>query len=307
MTLARINMTGDTVMFSPLRDAASDAAAAAATAAAAEAAKNVWVPAVGAPGYDADTIGHLQNKGWDKLPAGQAALEGAKAHRAAERLIGVSTDRLLTLPKEATDEVGWQNVWTRLGAPKEAKDYDFATVKFTDGTTLDKEFEDTIRAAAFKNHMPAAAAQDFANSIVKLVEANDKADVANNQNIAKLENDKLITDWGASNVETNLVLARAVAQKLGPAYEAAFKTLEAQKDIGWSGVAKLLHRLSTSMGEDTLIRNLNGGGAPVLTKEQAGTQLADKQNDALWRQRFLAGGVAEKNEFEALTRIKTQT
>ena len=303
MTLARINMTGDTAMFSPLRDAASDAAAAA-SAAAAEAAKNAWLPAAGATGYDPDIVGHAQNKGWDKMPAPQAAFEAAKAHRASERLIGVPAERIVTLPKEATDEAGWQNVWTKLGAPKEAKEYDFTTVKFTDGKDLDAAFVDTIRAAAFKNHLPAAAAQDFARSIVKLVEDGDKADAAVTQEQTRAEQEKLVKDWGAANVETNLVLARAVAQKLGPEYEEAFKTLEAQKGIGFSGVAKLLHKLSSAMGEDSLIRNLNGNGAPVLTKEQAGARLVELQNDPTWRERFLKGGAPENAEFQALTRIK---
>ena len=198
MTLARINMTGDTAMFSPLRDAASDAAAAA-SAAAAEAAKNAWLPAAGATGYDPDIVGHAQNKGWDKMPAPQAAFEAAKAHRASERLIGVPAERIVTLPKEATDEAGWQNVWTKLGAPKEAKEYDFTTVKFTDGKDLDAAFVDTIRAAAFKNHLPAAAAQDFARSIVKLVEDGDKADAAVTQEQTRAEQEKLVKasglDW----------------------------------------------------------------------------------------------------------------
>ena len=304
MTLARINLTGDTAMFSPLRDAASDAAAA--TAAAAEAAKNVWLPVAGATGYDADIVGHAQNKGWDKMPPAQAALEAAKAHRASERLIGVPAERIVTLPKEATDEAGWQNVWTKLGAPREAKDYDFTTVKFTDGKELDAAFVDTLRAAAFKNHLPTAAAQDFAKSIVKLVEDGDKADAAVDQNKMREEQDKLVTAWGAANVETNLVLARAVAQRLGPEYEAAFKTIEAQKGVGFSGVAKLLHKLSSAMGEDSLIRNLNGNGAPVLTKEQAGARLTELQNDPDWSKRLIKGDVHANAEWQALTRIKSQ-
>src|SRR5690348_6393637 len=45
-------------------------------------------------GADAETVGHIQNRGLDKLPANEAALAAIKAHREAEKHLGVRADQI---------------------------------------------------------------------------------------------------------------------------------------------------------------------------------------------------------------------
>src|SRR5258708_6406048 len=100
-------------------------------------------PASDKPWHDglaAEDVGYFQNRGWDKVDAKTAAINAAKAHREAEKLIGAPADKIIRLPNDPNDAEAWRQVRLRLGAPKDAKEYDFSTVKFADGTDLDEPF-----------------------------------------------------------------------------------------------------------------------------------------------------------------------
>src|SRR5437879_5504237 len=111
-------------------NAAPDAAAAAAAAAAALANSNT---ASWHQGADAETLGHIQNRGWQDKPANEVALAAIKAHREAEKLIGVPADQLLRLPVSTADAEAWKPVWQKLGAPVDAAGYDFTPIKTAAG------------------------------------------------------------------------------------------------------------------------------------------------------------------------------
>src|SRR5258708_32263958 len=99
-----------------------DAAAAAAVIAANQ--QKPWYD-----GVDSDTVGYIQNRGLDKVDAKNAFLAAVKAHKEAEKLIGVPADQVLRLPKDANDTSGWNTVKDRLGRPKDASGEDFTAVK----------------------------------------------------------------------------------------------------------------------------------------------------------------------------------
>ena len=281
-----------------------DTGAAAAAAAAAATAANAWLPSqAGQEGYDPELVGHAQNRGWDKLDPKKAALEAVKAHREASKMIGLPENRLLRLPADATDEAGWKGVWSKLGAGKEAKDYDLNEVKFTDGKALEAPFADAIKASAFKNNLPKAAAVEFAKDMVKLLEASTTAAAADNTIKLADEQRKLVSDWGPGNMETNTIIAKAAAAKLGPQFQAAVQALEGQ--VGYADVMKLMHKIGTSIGEDVFLKNLTPDKSGILTKEQAVEKRKELMADSAWSKRYLAGGdkSAEYREMQALIRI----
>src|SRR5262245_18251845 len=115
-------------------------------------------------GMDADLIGHIQTKGWDKLSPEQAAVEITRAHRAAEQHVGVPADQILRLPKDANDAEGWKATFQKLGAPADAKDYDFSSVTFDD-EALSIRFQNAFRETASKLNMPKGMAEEFARSV----------------------------------------------------------------------------------------------------------------------------------------------
>ena len=124
-------------------------------------------PAAWHAGLDAELVGHVTNRGWDKLDPAKAAVEAAKAHREAEKYLGVPADRLVRLPANLTDPVEMKPVWQKLGAPAEAKDYDFTSVKDAAGQPIAAPLAEAIRATAFAANVPKDVATQIAATVVK--------------------------------------------------------------------------------------------------------------------------------------------
>ncbi len=279
------------------------AAVAAATAAAAQAASTAatTTAATTAPWYDgkadAETLGHWQNKlSPDVLkdPV-QVALEMTRRHRESEKFIGAPADQILRLPKDAKDEAGWKDVWTRLGAPKEAKDYDFSAVKFADGTAIEDSFAEAIRQTAFAQHVPKDTATAFAQSVVKFMEgadASEKAELG-----AKLATEKavLAKDWGP-NADLNRLTAMQGAKRLGVTPD-EINALE--NVVGYAKIMEMFRKIGAGTSEDTFVEG-KGGGNPT-TAHSATARLAELQSDQAWAKRLLAGDAAARREFTTLT------
>lgn len=277
--------------------AAAAATAAAATAAAAAAATS-WVPV----GTDPDLMGHIQNRQWDKKPAAVVALEAARAHRESEKFLGVPQDRLLKLPAVNADPKEWDPIYQRLGAPKDAKEYDtaLAGVKFTDGSAIDDKMAGVIKSFAATNHLSATATAALAKELVKATESDEGTDGAVNQNDLALSDKRLRENWGVNYEPFKLVAFRA-AEKLGPDFKQAAQDLE--KSVGYDRVMEIFRMLGASMGEDTFARNPGPNGGNVITKEQAGAKLADLKRDKEWVAKHLSGDFNARREHDSLLAI----
>lgn len=254
-------------------------------------------------GADQALVGHAQNKGWDKLDAAAAARAAAMSQREAEGFIGVPADRIIKLPKDTADDAGWAAVHQRLGAPKDAKEYDttIAGVKFADGTAIDQSFTDVIKALAIKNHWTVDETTQVAKSVIAYVEGGDKEDAAANTTRLEAEKKKLVENWGVANMEANFVIARNAAEKLGISKE----QLEAsEKAFGFAQVMSMFHTIGTKIGEDAFIRNLGGGNNTTMTREQAGVRRAELQADPAWAKRYIEGGAAENREMQNIIAIE---
>jgi len=267
--------------------AAPDAAAAAAAAAAAPAA---WLT-----GADAEIVGHIQNKGWDKLTPDAAAREIAKAHREAERHIGVPADQILRVPKDASDEAGWNAVFSRLGKPAAATDYDLSAVKFGDGTDLSDDFRDFAQKTAHALNLPKDQGTRLAAEIAKFIDGASSADAANAEAALATEKAELAKDWG-NNHEANLFIAKQAAAKLGVTPEAVAAL---EKQIGYAGVMKMFQKIGTSIGEDKFI-NSGDPQKGIMTREQAVARKAELMNDDSFRTRYLNGDTAANREMTSL-------
>lgn len=252
-------------------------------------------------GLDADVLGHVQNTGWATKTADEAAREASKAHREAAKFIGVPADQILRLPAKGAAPEAWTPVYERLGAPKEAKDYDFSTVKFKDGSVLDAGFVEAARKAAVKVHASKEGAIDIAREMVTLIEAQETSDATTSQAALLAEKSKLRDSWG-KNYDSFEVVAKRTAEVLGVAPE-AITALETQ--IGYAAVKQMFYNIGTKIGEDSFIRKLPGSeNSGAMTKEQASARKLELMGDAAWSKRYLEGGVAEEREFQSLIRIE---
>lgn len=273
---------------------APDAAAVAAAAAAAAAGAKPWHE-----GIQGEDLGHLQNRGWDKLDAKAAAVAAAKAHREAEKVIGVPANQLLRLPKDAADVEGNARLTAALGVPTDAKEYDFTTIKFADGEGVDDAFANVLRPALQAARVSKDAAPGVVKAIVNYldgVEATEVKDAAAN---LATEREALRISWG-SNAEPNLVVAKNAAATLNIDPE-AIQALE--KQIGYAKVMEMFRNIGQRMGEDTFVSNgkdVRGNNIP-MSLEAAEATLAEKQNDYDFVKRLNSGDALAMKEFNNLT------
>lgn len=278
-----------------MADDAAAAAAAAATAAAAAAAGKPWYD-----GADAETVGYIQNRGLDKKTPAEAALASVKAHREAEKFVGLPTDQLIRVPTAPTDEAGWKKVWERLGAPAEAKGYEFTGLKHADGKDVAPALLDSVRASAAANHLPKDAATAIARTFVKHLD--DQATEAAAAAAAALTTERatLKTNW-ANNYDAHMVVAKAGAAKLGITPEAV---IAMEKSIGYAATMEAFRKVGALAGEDKFMGNGGSGGNPgAMTKEQAKARVEELKADTDWVTRYMNGGAAEKRDMGALSAI----
>lgn len=252
-------------------------------------------------GADAETLGHLQTRGWADKPANEVALAAVKAHREAEKHIGVPVDQILRLPKEASDEAGWNNVWQRLGAPDKPEGYDFTGVKFADGTELDESFVGLMRETAAKLHLPKDAATEITRAFTNFLEKSEQSDLA--ETTAKLAEAKtaLQTNWG-KNFDANLFVAKNTAAKLGVTPE---QVAALEGAVGYDKVMEMFRSIGEKTGEATFVNSLAPNANGVMTKEQAVSRKSELMADHAWVKGYLDGDNAKGREMTALNTIIT--
>lgn len=250
-------------------------------------------------GADAETIGHLTNKGWDKMAPKDAALAASKAFREAEKFIGVPPERVLRMPKDAADQEGWNAVYSRLGVPKDTTGYDFSGVKREDGGELPSGFLDSFKNWAHQSKLTPEAAKSLAQEVVKFSEKSDAAQKAiRDGEIAKAK-EALANNWGA-NFEANKFVAQQAAVKLGLTPE---QVQAMEGNIGYDKVMEVLRNVGARLGEDKFVANASPGGTGIMSKEQAVAQLAALKRDTDFAQRYLKGDYEAKRQMDALHRI----
>lgn len=267
--------------------------ATAAAAAAAAAASKPWHD-----GLDPLLIGHAQNKGWDLNDPKAAFSAAAKSSAELQKHFGVPADQLLRLPKDTTDEAGWSAVRQRLGAPKEAKEYDFSGVKYADGGDLDQSFTDAMRGVLHKAGTPKEAAPEVLKTVVKWLGDADSAESAAKTARLQTEMRELDAEWG-SNKEFNRLTAmqgarRAVGDDLG-----AKKLIDAMQDaIGYKATMEFWRKVGAGTSEDTFVE-MNKGGSPT-TMNGAKARIAELQADPDFVARYLKGSLKEVAEMNNL-------
>src|SRR6267154_3477137 len=254
----------------------------------------------GVAGIDQEVVGHWTNAGWINKKPEEIALEATRSWKAAEKHVGVPSDQILRVPKDIKDEAGWKAVWSRLGKPAEAKDYDLSLVKRADGTALDEATAAFVREQAFKLNMPKDTAAALAQELVKREEA--AASAGKMERDAKLIEQKaaLKKNWGP-NEAANKFLAERAAAALGvtPETVAALEGV-----IGYDKIMEMFRSIGEKIGEDKFIRSevLGGKGGP-MTREQAVAKKADLMSDAVWKDAYLKGDQAKLREMMALNTI----
>jgi len=250
-------------------------------------------------GFDADTIGYLQNRGLDRKTPTEAIQATIKAHRDAEKFVGVPTDQLVRMPKDAADEAAWNNLYSKLGKPADAKEYDFTAVKFSDGTVPDDNFTNLMRETAYKISLPKDKALEMTQAFAKYLDTakvNESADIT-----ARLTEEKkaLANNWGP-NMEANLFVAKAGAQTLGltPQDVSALEGV-----VGYAKVMEAMRRVGVLNKEDRFVNSESNPNA-VMTKEQAVARMTELMSDKGFSEKLIKGDAEAGRQWKALQIIR---
>lgn len=248
---------------------------------------------------DSETVGHWQNRGWDKKTAAEVAVEATRAHREAEKLIGAPANEMIRLPKDPKDEAGWKNVWERLGAPKTAADYKFDNVKDAAGNPLPQALVDTLRETAASAYLPQTAAEKVAAAVQKFIAGQGEAAAA--ERTAKLNEERtaLQKEWG-SNFEAHKFIAQQAAAKFGISTDVV-TALEGQ--LGYSKTMTFLRDVGMKIGEGRFIEGGPNNPGGLMTRDQALAKVSELKADKAWRARYFDGGSAERREMDGLMAI----
>lgn len=254
-------------------------------------------------GVDAETLGHWDNKGWKYQESPKdLATELTKAWKAAEKHIGAPADRIVRLPEKADDEAGWSAVRQRLGMPKEAKEYDFSTVKFGDGTELDQAFTDTMRGALHKAGVAKDAAPEIARAVVNFMDAADKAETT--ERAAKLQAERAALDreWGTNKDINSLTAMQGAKRAVGGNQESAEAVISAMESaIGYKATMEFWRKIGAGTTDDTFIEG-GSGGNPV-TMNGAIARRAELEKDPDFSARYLKGDPKAVAEMNALIEL----
>ena len=258
-------------------------------------------PAVAAPvagdpwysGIDRDLVGHWQNRGLDLSDPVKLVAEVGKAHREAERHIGVPPNRLVRLPERPDDAAGWKAVWERLGAPKDAKEYDFSGIKYGD-EELEPSFVESLRSTFARTNLPKEAATEVTKAVVKyLADADSQEQTAMSARVTE-EKAALERNWGP-NFHENMRLADEATRRLG--LTAADVNAIGEK-MGVAKLAEVLRRIGAGTTEATFTEGGRMNGNPTSV-EAAISRMNDLKID-LAKKPAANWTAAERQEFKQL-------
>jgi hypothetical protein len=256
---------------------------------------------------DAPTIGFWQNKGIDPSDPVAVAAKLTDFYRNAEKMIGAPADEMLRIPKPNAAEADIKAYLGKLGVPAEAKEYDLSGVKFADGKELELSFSDMLRAALHDGRVPKDRAAAVATRLIKHMEANDAAELAEKTAAIQAEAAALKQNWGANDA-ANRVMANGALDKLGEAAgltpeqrKAAWDALSTVGGIGASYAMEMLRVAGRTMGEAPYVGSQPGNaGSQVMSQQQARAEIDSLKRDQQFGQRLLAGDRESRRKWDDL-------
>ena len=252
-------------------------------------------------GIDGELIGLAQNKGWKLDDPKTSFSSAAQAYREAQSKLGAPPELLLRLPKDQSDEAGWNQVYGRLGKPEAARDYDLSSLKRATGAEIDTALADNLRNAMFSANVSKDRAGEIVKAVVKHMddaEASTSAD-----RTAKLAEEKaaLAKNWGKNDTAFKFIASQA-AQKFGVTPE----TIAALENvIGYKSIMEMFHKIGTAIGEDKFVSNDGGLANGTLSQDQARARKAELMADKSWAKRYTDGDIQARREMRALNVIIT--
>lgn len=243
--------------------------------------------------FDDTTKDYISNKGW-KEP-----VHMLDSYRNLEKLVGVSPDQVLRLPKADDPQAAeaMNSIYDRLGRPKQADGYKLEIPK-------ENGSPEFAKAASEQFHKLGLSEKQGQDLVKWWNESQANATKAfKDANVQKLQTgkDALKKEWGAAH-EQNLNLAKRAAKEFGVAGE----VIDAVENVaGYDGVMKLFHSIGSKLGTES--REFHTGGAVpgngAMTPGAARAKIAELRSDKVFTARYLNGDQAARKEMDRLNRF----
>ena len=243
-------------------------------------------------GFDADTVGWLENRGLTKLEANAALPEVIKGFRNAEKYIGVPAEQIIRMPKADAPAEAWNDVYTKLGRPADPAGYEVTIPDGVDGDFADwakKSFHE-LGISKSQGDKLAAKWNEFVGGKTEATEAAYKNKVAD-------ETNKLRSEWGQA-FDQNTEIAKRAAREFGIE---AMVIDKLEQSIGFDGVMKLMHSIGSKIGESSF--HAGNSNQPVSTPNAAIAKIKALQQDKEFVAKYIAGNVEAKAQMENLHKV----
>lgn len=231
----------------------------------------------------------VAGKGW-KEPG-----EAIQSYRALEQHVGVPADRLVKLPVDPESKEEWDQVYTRLGRPEKADEYEFPETEPVNGLDLAQHF----RGWAFETGLNKRQATALFTKYRELATQQEEAVAqAYKEDVAKQEGE-LRSEWGLA-YEEHIQDARRFGRAFGLS-EDWLAELESVPGVDYKGLLKGAAKIGRALREHSMPEGDREPGQIGLTPDGAKAQIGRLQADEAFMKIYLNGeGEAHK---EAVRRM----
>ena len=232
--------------------------------------------------------GYIENKGF-KEPT-----DILNSYQNFEKLMGGPKEKLVRLP-DKPDAPEWNDVYEKMGRPKDPKEYGLGT-----GEADDKDFAEWAGKTFHELGFSKGQAEKLINKWGQYYDQRNTQGQEMKSKLALEQETKLKSKWG-NNFEAEMNVARSAAKAFGMPPEVADKLEEA---IGYGATIEFLNSVGKKMGEGTFEDGNSGAGNTfALSPNAARDKLKILQADPQWTSNYLNGNAKEKTEMERLTKI----
>lgn len=217
------------------------------------------------------------------------------SYRNMERLMGVPQERLLKLPSKA-DDPGWNEVYEKLGRPKDPKEYN---ISVPEGQG-DPKFADWAKKTFHELGLTKNAGESLVNKWTEYVDAQQKSLVEETNARSQKDIEGLKKEWGHA-FDKYKTIAEKAASSFGLDQESISKL---QEGLGYSKMVKFLHAVGSKLSEGNFhVGNGTTNFNDVMSPEIAKARIRALRNDSDFVRRYGEGDARAAAEFEHLHKM----
>lgn len=208
----------------------------------------------------------------------------ATSYQNMEKLLGAPKERLLKLPEAFTDDKGKPTaearaLYERLGAPKEAKEYELPVPKEGGDSKLMEHFAGIFHEAGIPKDAGKKIAESWNAYQQQIVQANKEATTLKfNQDVEGLKK-----EWGAA-VDQNTNIAKEAVRTMGLTSE---QTTAIAAALGHAETMKLFHKFGKQVGESSFVSGQRN--SEIREPSTAKAKIKELMSDKSFGKRLMEG------------------